>query len=148
MFPAIVQTNHGSLLLKITKSQCIEFIYVFLFVYRLEYFISAGDKSAFSITKSGTHPRLSTRGKLDYETTPQYSIVVEGQDKANKCHKSRAMVQVNVIDVNDNFPTFKTKGYTARVPENAQRGAFVIKVFMNLSLVTSKRLMLVSIDDN
>ena len=92
----------------------------------LEYYISAGDKSAFSIEKS--NPKLSTKRKLDYEVTPEYNIVIVAQDLANQCHKSQARVHVNVIDQNDNFPTFPKSEYTASIAENAQQGTFLIKL--------------------
>ena len=58
--------------------------------------------------------------------------MVEAVDLANQCHKSRAMVQVNVIDKNDNRPTFPETEYTANIAENAQKGVLVIKVFTNI----------------
>jgi len=54
--------------------------------------------------------------------------VIVAQDLANQCHKSRAMVHVNVIDQNDNFPTFSKTEYNASIAENAPKGTFVIKV--------------------
>ncbi|CAB3988505.1 protocadherin Fat 4-like [Paramuricea clavata] len=70
--------------------------------YNLEFMISDGDKSLFSVGKSNSVPKLSTLVKLDYETSPKYSVVVVAQDLANQCHKSRALVKINVIGQNDN----------------------------------------------
>ena len=97
-----------------------------ILIYSLEYYISAGNKSVFSIEKS--NPKLSTKRKLDYEVATEYNIVIVAQDLADRCHKSRAMVHVNVIDQNDNFPTFLKKEYTASIAKNAPTGSFVIKV--------------------
>ena len=96
--------------------------------YDLQYSISAGDKSVFDISDSSPYPKLSTKRKLDYEVTQEYSIVIEAVDLANQCHKSRAMVQVNVIDQNDNAPTFSKAEYTANIAENAQKGVSVIEL--------------------
>ena len=91
----------------------------------------------FSIEKSGSlNPKLSTKVKLDYEVTTQYSVVVVAQDIANQCHKSRALVQINVVDLNDNYPTFSKDEYTARIPENAQSGTLAIKVLLTFLLRT------------
>jgi hypothetical protein len=58
--------------------------------------------------------------------------VVVAQDLANPCHKSQAIIQINVIDLNDNYPTFQKKEYTAGIRQDAQKGALVIKVFAKL----------------
>ena len=95
----------------------------------LEYSISAGDDtSAFSVVDSSPYPKLSTKRKLDYEVQQEYSIVIEAVDSVNQCYKSRAMVQVNVIDKNDNPPTFSKTEYIANIAENAQKGVSVIKL--------------------
>ena len=95
----------------------------------LEFSINDGDKTVFEVEKSpNADPKLSTRVKLDYETTQQYSVVVIGKDVDNECHKSRALIQIDVIDVNDNSPKFGQNEYTASIPENAQKGAHVEKV--------------------
>ncbi len=72
--------------------------------------------------------------KLDYENTTQYSVVVVAQDLANECHKGRALVQINIVDLNDNYPTFNEDKYTARIPEDAPSGTLVTKVLLTLEL--------------
>ena len=42
-----------------------------------------------------------------------------------------AEVQIRVTDTNDNAPYFSERIYSARVPENAERAAVVIKVTAN-----------------
>ncbi len=106
--------------------------FVILCVYSLECYISYGDESVFSVQNSTSNPKLSTKVKLDYENITQYSVVVVAQDLANECHKSRALVQINVVDLNDNYPTFKEDEYTARIPENTRNGTLVIKVLLTL----------------
>jgi hypothetical protein len=83
--------------------------------------ISDGDKSLFSVGKSNSVPKLSTLVKLDYETSPKYSVVVVAQDLTNQCHKSRALVMINVIDQNDNSPRFEKNEPTARTFKNARQ---------------------------
>ena len=68
-----------------------------MYIYSLECYISYGDESVFSVQNSTSNPKLSTKVKLDYENTTQYSVVVVAQDLANECHKGRALVQINVV---------------------------------------------------
>lgn len=96
---------------------------------RLEYYITDGDKSLFSVTKTpNAGPKLSTLVALDYETSKQHSVVVIAKDVANECHKSRAVIQIDVLDANDNSPEFGSDEYTASIAENAQKGTLVKKV--------------------
>ena len=67
---------------------------------------------------------------LDYETAKKHTVVVVATDTLNRCHKSRALVIVNVIDINDNSPKFDKNSYTASVPENSRAGTQVIKVML------------------
>ena len=110
-------------------SRCRVLNHVFLYTFSMKYYISAGDNSTFRIAKSNTHPKLVKKRKLDHAITSHYSVVVIAQDLANQCRKSRAIVQINVIDPSDIYPIFKKKEYTASIPRNAKKGAFVIKVF-------------------
>ena len=53
------------------------------------------------------------------------------KDLANKCHKSRAVIQIDVLDANDNAPKFGKNEYMATIAENAQKGALVEKVMVS-----------------
>lgn len=44
---------------------------------------------------------------------------------------SRALITVDVLDVNDNAPTFDQDSYTAVIPENAAVGVSVINITAN-----------------
>lgn len=41
---------------------------------------------------------------------------------------SRALVTVDVLDVNDNAPSFEQESYTAVIPENAPVGISVVNI--------------------
>lgn len=41
---------------------------------------------------------------------------------------TRALVTVDVLDVNDNAPTFEQETYTAVIPENAPSGVSVVNI--------------------
>lgn len=41
---------------------------------------------------------------------------------------TRALVTVDVLDVNDNAPSFEQESYTAVIPENASSGVSVVNI--------------------
>lgn len=41
---------------------------------------------------------------------------------------TRALVTVDILDVNDNAPVFPQESYTAVIPENAQTGVSVVNI--------------------
>lgn len=45
-----------------------------------------------------------------------------------KQRSSRALVTVDVLDVNDNAPSFEQESYTAVIPENAPIGISVVNI--------------------
>ena len=95
----------------------------------LRYTISAGGDNYFAVRNgSNGAPIVSTTRKLDYEKNKQFSVVIEATDEKNICHKSRAVLLINVLDVNDNAPIFEKAKYQARVSEKAQKGTLVEKV--------------------
>ena len=76
-------------------------------------------------------PKIVTVKQLDRETTSAYNLVVVAQNNKNKCHKSRTLVVVNVVDENDNAPEFTENPYQATIKENAQIGTVVKTVKAN-----------------
>ena len=55
-------------------------------------------------------------------------MTVLGQNTQNSCHKGRAVVLVNVDDINDNAPAFDLAQYSETVPEEKPSGTFVAMV--------------------
>ncbi|XP_068760232.1 protocadherin Fat 4-like [Montipora capricornis] len=84
--------------------------------YTLRYSIVKGNiQSSFSIDQnSGV---ITTTRKLDLETRASYRLTVLGQNVRNKCHKGRAIVNINVDDINDNAPSFARAQYSGTVLE-------------------------------
>ncbi|XP_041642272.1 protocadherin Fat 4 [Cheilinus undulatus] len=77
----------------------------------------------FSISDDG---ELTTRMKLDYDEGPHnYSVEISISDGVSS---DRAMVEVQVTDINDNSPVFSPASITASVPEDAEQGTNVTVV--------------------
>lgn len=65
------------------------------------------------------------RGTLDRETREQYDITVLASDNGTPSATATTHVIVNVLDANDNDPTFSRDSYEFSVEENVKRGAVV-----------------------
>jgi len=71
-------------------------------------------------------PRL-----LDFENPNERSFIIQliaTETSTNEKFSSKAQVQVNVIDVNDNAPEFKESAYHANIREDAPPGKTVLLV--------------------
>lgn len=58
---------------------------------------------------------LSLRRYLDREVVPRYTLQLEAFDGL---HTATAMVQINILDINDNVPIFNKTIYTFDLPED------------------------------
>lgn len=68
---------------------------------------------------------------VDREKIAELKFTVNAEDAAGKpteTRRSSADVIVTVLDVNDNAPTFSQKSYTAVIPENVEKSAFVVHI--------------------
>ncbi|XP_057698824.1 protocadherin Fat 1a isoform X1 [Corythoichthys intestinalis] len=65
-----------------------------------------------------------TRKELDYETTPQYKLVVQGTNMAGL--SSNATLAVHLKDENDNAPVFVRREFRGLVSESAPVGSVVL----------------------
>ncbi|XP_060526708.1 cadherin-99C [Cylas formicarius] len=61
---------------------------------------------------------ISTNRPLDFESQKEYQFVVTAKDGAPDSRIATATVAVEVLDVEDEVPVFKTDLYEALVPEN------------------------------
>ncbi|KAJ7336037.1 hypothetical protein OS493_013412 [Desmophyllum pertusum] len=95
--------------------------------YKLKYSIVEGDDdNCFKINKdTGV---ITTTKKLDREARASYRLTVLGQNAQNSCHKGRAVVLVDVEDINDNSPVFGQSSYSATLPEGKPANTFVAMV--------------------
>ena len=60
---------------------------------------------------------------LDYENTSSYTLVIHARDSDNQ--NAVFTVHVNVLDMNDNTPTFSESQYDVNVGEDAAIGSSV-----------------------
>lgn len=70
---------------------------------------------------------INTNAKLDREEIGSYELVVEARDQGEPRMSGTATVLITVLDKNDNPPRF-TRLFSVNVTENAEVGAFVIKI--------------------
>ncbi|XP_053555592.1 cadherin-5 [Bombina bombina] len=73
---------------------------------------------------------LTATSDLDREQKATYELIVEAKDSPDQKGglSSTATVIVTLLDINDNFPTFKDKQYTFNVPENLAVGGVAGKM--------------------
>lgn len=72
---------------------------------------------------------LQVNGYLDREVTAAYHLVVEAYDGGVPPLKGSMAVNVTVLDVNDNQPTFNQSRYYATVLENATVSTSIMQVY-------------------
>lgn len=65
---------------------------------------------------------------LDREKTEKYSVVITCQDAGSPPKSSTAGFDVQVLDVNDNRPSFLSSQYNVTILENNFIGGYVVKV--------------------
>lgn len=65
---------------------------------------------------------------LDYELSREFSLTVEAIDGETPALSDRAIVGINVTDVNDNSPMFSQSVYAAVVSEDIEPGKVVLTV--------------------
>ncbi|KAJ7418566.1 hypothetical protein BTVI_28721 [Pitangus sulphuratus] len=94
---------------------------------RLEYRVADGDPGQdFSLDPiSGV---LSTARALDREQVASYSLTVVVQDHGSPPRSATMSVTVQVLDLNDNTPSFAQATYTVEVPEDLPVGALVLQL--------------------
>lgn len=64
--------------------------------------------------------------RLDYETTQRYTLTVIARDGGGE--ETTGRVRVNVLDVNDNIPTFQKESYLGALRENEPSVTQVVRV--------------------
>ena len=66
--------------------------------------------------------------QFDYERSPSYSLTVVASDGGNPARSSTAIVQVDVLDLNDNSPVWDQELYSVSLLESTEVGTSVIQV--------------------
>jgi protocadherin Fat 4 len=92
----------------------------------VEYSLGGGGEGVFTLGPGDGLLRVA--GRLDRETSSNYSLELRARDRGDPPRSTRATLIVTVLDENDNSPVFDPKQYSASVPENASIGASVLQV--------------------
>nr|XP_046262778.1 protocadherin-12 isoform X2 [Scatophagus argus] len=103
---------------------------------RVSYFIRDFHEVETNTESFSIHPTsgvISAQRPLDYEETHTYSFIVEAIDQGHPPLTSTATVQIDIEDVNDNYPVIKEpkprKGVASlSVPVNADKGEIVTEL--------------------
>ncbi|XP_047493063.1 protein dachsous-like [Penaeus chinensis] len=78
------------------------------------------DDSAFTINP--TTGIITTTKVLDHEAKQEYRVVVMASDQGNPPRNVTKLIQIEVLDLNDNRPTFPASSMTFRVKEGVDVG--------------------------
>ncbi|XP_043828219.1 protocadherin-23 [Dromiciops gliroides] len=93
---------------------------------QVEYSILSGNQDeAFQI--DAVSGMITTNTVLDYELTNSYSLVVQAADKGMPRLSATAIVNIQVVDLNDNIPAF-LPSERVEVPESTSLGSVVTRV--------------------
>lgn len=103
---------------------------------RVSYFIPNSNDAEINTQSFSIHPTsgiISIQQPLDYEESHSYSFIVEAVDHGHPPLTSTTTVQVDIEDVNDNYPVIKEpkprKGVASlSVPVNADKGEIVTEL--------------------
>uniref|UniRef100_A0A3Q1GQ37 Protocadherin 12 n=1 Tax=Acanthochromis polyacanthus TaxID=80966 RepID=A0A3Q1GQ37_9TELE len=103
---------------------------------RVSYFMSNSIDQEAKTQSFSIHPKtgvISVQEPLDYEESHEFSFIVEAVDHGHPPLTSTATVQINIEDVNDNYPVLKEpkprKGVASlSVPVNAYKGEIVTEL--------------------
>ncbi|XP_046523326.1 protocadherin gamma-A1-like [Equus quagga] len=72
--------------------------------------------------------RLVTERTLDRELTARYNITITATDQGTPTLSTEMHISLQVMDINDNPPTFPQDSYSAYILENNPRGASIFSV--------------------
>uniref|UniRef100_A0A8C3GMR2 Cadherin-23 n=1 Tax=Cairina moschata TaxID=8855 RepID=A0A8C3GMR2_CAIMO len=90
---------------------------------KVSYFFS-DDPDRFSLDKDTGVILLTAR--LDFETTQRYTLTIIARDGGGEETAGRA--RINVLDVNDNMPTFQKEAYLGALRENEPSVTQVVRL--------------------
>ncbi|KFP03887.1 Cadherin-23, partial [Calypte anna] len=90
---------------------------------KVSYFFS-DDPDHFSLDKDTGVVLLTAR--LDFETTQRYTLTVIARDGGGE--ETTGRIRINVLDVNDNVPTFQKEAYLGALRENEPSVTQVVRL--------------------
>uniref|UniRef100_A0A8C5MG48 Cadherin domain-containing protein n=1 Tax=Leptobrachium leishanense TaxID=445787 RepID=A0A8C5MG48_9ANUR len=75
------------------------------------------------ILSSNKYYKIVTKNIMDREKAAYYNITIKVSDRGSPPLSTTQSIRLDILDVNDNAPTFSKRTYTAYVPENNLPGA-------------------------
>uniref|UniRef100_A0A8C5P425 FAT atypical cadherin 4 n=1 Tax=Jaculus jaculus TaxID=51337 RepID=A0A8C5P425_JACJA len=88
--------------------------------------IKGNEERQFTI--DSTSGQVTLIGKLDYEATPAYSLVIQAMDSGTIPLNSTCTLNIDILDENDNTPSFPKSTLFVDVLENMRIGELVSSV--------------------
>uniref|UniRef100_H3A4U9 Cadherin domain-containing protein n=1 Tax=Latimeria chalumnae TaxID=7897 RepID=H3A4U9_LATCH len=85
----------------------------------LKFTLSGLDATKFTVDQTG---EVIIKNPLDFETTNQYQLWVEARDSGSPPFSSYTKININISDVNDNFPVFDQNIFRCEIYENEPPG--------------------------
>ncbi|XP_035142825.3 protocadherin gamma-A4 isoform X16 [Callithrix jacchus] len=90
---------------------------------------SIPDNLLFTLEKTyGNYYRLLTHTTLDREEVSEYNITVTATDQGTPPLSTETHISLQVMDINDNPPTFPHASYSAYISENNPRGVSILSM--------------------
>ncbi|XP_010336464.1 protocadherin gamma-A4 isoform X14 [Saimiri boliviensis] len=90
---------------------------------------SIPDNLPFTLEKTyGNYYRLLTHTTLDREEVSEYNITLTATDQGTPPLSTETHISLQVMDINDNPPTFPHASYSAYISENNPRGASILSM--------------------
>uniref|UniRef100_H3A4V0 FAT atypical cadherin 4 n=1 Tax=Latimeria chalumnae TaxID=7897 RepID=H3A4V0_LATCH len=87
----------------------------------ISYYLAAGNfGDSFQISQQTGE--VIIKNPLDFETTNQYQLWVEARDSGSPPFSSYTKININISDVNDNFPVFDQNIFRCEIYENEPPG--------------------------
>ncbi|XP_076753802.1 cadherin 74A [Xylocopa sonorina] len=97
----------------------------------VRYSLIGENANMFEVEPITGNIQIATNTTLDREKQSVLRFYVVASDMPQggaEQRSTRALVTVDVLDVNDNAPTFEQEAYTAVIPENAPSGVSVVNI--------------------
>ncbi|XP_044133353.1 LOW QUALITY PROTEIN: protocadherin gamma-B4-like [Bufo gargarizans] len=88
-------------------------------------YFTLGEKTDSEGTK---HPELILEQPLDRENQPRYILALTAYDGGNPLRTGTALIQIDIQDVNDNYPVFSQDTYRVTLKEDTSVGSVVLKL--------------------
>nr|XP_029134925.1 protocadherin gamma-C3-like [Labrus bergylta] len=95
------------------------------------YKLSQNEYFSLDVQSGGEHEvsaELVLQKALDREKQAVIKLILTAVDGGKPARSGSLQIHVNVLDANDNIPTFSKTLYKVRVPENSESGTVVIKL--------------------